>query len=103
MPMRKSLNKKPSEGFRRVSNWVQGLDLNQRPSGYEPDELPGCSTLQRRARNVRSTIFTVNLVLEIVPLRTCQSLGGSLFWTAPLVNNHQPPDRKAAHRPTCVF
>jgi hypothetical protein len=20
------------------------LDLNQRPSGYEPDELPGCST-----------------------------------------------------------
>src|ERR1017187_1145906 len=28
-------------------NWVQGLDLNQRPSGYEPDELPGCSTLQQ--------------------------------------------------------
>ena len=26
---------------------MQGLDLNQRPSGYEPDELPGCSTLQR--------------------------------------------------------
>ena len=25
-------------------NWVQGVDLNQRPSGYEPDELPGCST-----------------------------------------------------------
>ncbi|MDR1789697.1 MAG: hypothetical protein LBR12_05080, partial [Opitutaceae bacterium] len=20
-------------------DWVQGLDLNQRPSGYEPDEL----------------------------------------------------------------
>ncbi len=29
-------------------SWVQGLDLNQRPSGYEPDELPGCSTLQQR-------------------------------------------------------
>ncbi len=25
-------------------SWVRGLDLNQRPSGYEPDELPGCST-----------------------------------------------------------
>ncbi len=27
-------------------NWemVLGLDLNQRPSGYEPDELPDCST-----------------------------------------------------------
>ena len=25
-------------------DWLRGLDLNQRPSGYEPDELPGCST-----------------------------------------------------------
>src|SRR5882762_5219815 len=25
-------------------SWLRGLDLNQRPSGYEPDELPGCST-----------------------------------------------------------
>ena len=28
----------------RGKNWLRGLDLNQRPSGYEPDELPGCST-----------------------------------------------------------
>ena len=26
--------------------WVQGPDLNQRPPGYEPDELPDCSTLR---------------------------------------------------------
>jgi hypothetical protein len=26
------------------SVWLRGLDLNQRPSGYEPDELPSCST-----------------------------------------------------------
>ncbi len=25
-------------------NWLRGPDLNRRPSGYEPDELPGCST-----------------------------------------------------------
>jgi hypothetical protein len=25
-------------------NWLRGLDLNQRPLGYEPNELPGCST-----------------------------------------------------------
>src|SRR5260221_10203566 len=24
--------------------WLRGWDLNPRPSGYEPDELPGCST-----------------------------------------------------------
>ena len=23
--------------------WLRGPDLNQRPSGYEPDELPDCS------------------------------------------------------------
>ncbi len=27
-----------------LENWLRGLDLNQRPSGYEPDELPSCST-----------------------------------------------------------
>ena len=44
---RNSLSKKPSRAGGRALNWVQGLDLNQRPSGYEPDELPGCSTLQQ--------------------------------------------------------
>ena len=27
-----------------LRRWLRGLDLNQRPSGYEPDELPDCST-----------------------------------------------------------
>ena len=35
---------------------MQGLDLNQRPSGYEPDELPGCSTLQCGRGTVQSAI-----------------------------------------------
>ena len=33
---RKLLNKKALGADPRASKWVQGLDLNQRPSGYEP-------------------------------------------------------------------
>ena len=29
---------------RKQTDWLRGLDLNQGPSGYEPDELPDCST-----------------------------------------------------------
>ena len=28
--------------------WLRGLDLNQRPLGYEPNKLPGCSTPRYR-------------------------------------------------------
>ena len=41
-----------------VKGWLRGLDLNQRPSGYEPDELPDCST----PREVMSDWFWVVLL-----------------------------------------
>ena len=36
---------------RNLRRWLRGLDLNQRPSGYEPDELPDCSTPRHRIRS----------------------------------------------------
>ena len=37
---------------------MRGLDLNQRPSGYEPDELPGCST----PRQLTVSLYNVQIL-----------------------------------------
>src|ERR1700733_11447714 len=36
-------------------SWWRGEDLNLRPSGYEPDELPDFSTPRRRMHSTRVT------------------------------------------------
>ena len=33
---------------RTLMGWLRGHDLNMRPLGYEPNELPGCSTPHKK-------------------------------------------------------
>ena len=46
--------------------WLREPDLNRRPSGYEPDELPDCSIPRLCGRILQQTagLSTVNLALS---------------------------------------
>ena len=44
--------------------WLRELDLNQRPSGYEPDELPDCS-IPRYFCILRNLLFLLTFLLLI--------------------------------------
>ena len=46
----------PNLTVRRASERLRGQDLNLRPSGYEPDELPDCSTPRWCSRSNPSSL-----------------------------------------------
>lgn len=48
---------------RQVSlNWWREVDLNHRPSGYEPDELPDCSIPLFCEINIACDVYLLGII-----------------------------------------
>jgi integrase len=55
--------------------WLRGVDLNHRPLGYEPNELPDCSTPRSNHSNrLRRRSNRYGLSLSSPPLRDCLNI-----------------------------
>ena len=46
-------------------SWLRGQDLNLRPSGYEPDELPDCSTPRLKLKFYHFLGVSVEVYLQM--------------------------------------
>ena len=52
----------PTQKINNSASWLRGEDLNLWPSGYEPDELPGCSTPRQRSYTLHFIRFGGDLL-----------------------------------------
>src|ERR671919_3200858 len=75
---------------------LQGRDLNPRPPGYEPGELPDCSTLRRIPYQSAGTAPTPRRR----PWRTSHSPQRSFFGIEPALSaGFRPENRERSARP----
>ena len=60
--------------------WWRGWDLNPRPSGYEPDELPDCSTPQRARYSQLSRVAMSPALRRARPRVICHVTRSPRHW-----------------------
>ena len=70
--------------------WLRERDLNPRPSGYEPDELPDCSIPRQRLPTVAELVVAVNLFFTFLSSRYC---AGGVIGVKPTFGVVIPPPR----------
>src|SRR5207237_7498060 len=76
-----------------LSDWLRGVDLNHRPLGYEPNELPGCSTPQHHVSK-REKQGQTRTGCAVATIRERSCFGPALFKSVS-------PRRSSQRGPEC--
>ena len=71
----------------KFRGWLRGRDLNPRPLGYEPNELPDCSTPRQGKSNSTDLTRPAHFKSKISNLKSQIS---NLFWWAWVESNYRP-------------